>query len=259
MLAGIREILVVTTSRDLSAFRRLLSDGSQWGLDLTYIPQSHPRGIPDAFLVGREHIDSGAVCLILGDNILYGTNLVDRLRKAARLSKGAMIFAYPVRDPERYGVVEFDQVGKVLSIEEKPDRPRSSFAIPGVYFLDNEVLRIAEELRPSERGELEVADILRDYQRRGQLRVEELGRGIAWLDAGTDESLLQAASFVQAVQDRQGFMIACPEEIAYRMGYITKQDCQDLLSAMPENGYKGYLSGLLNDQSVSSASPLPLA
>ena len=259
MLAGIKEILVITTSRDLRAFQRVLGDGSQWGLDLSYAEQPRARGLPDAFLVGRQFVGLDPVCLILGDNILYGTNLVERLREVARLRRGAVIFGYPVRDPERYGVVEFASDGRVLSLEEKPEIPRSNFAITGLYFFDNTVLDIAAALEPSERNELEIVDILRVYHRRAELRVEELGRGIAWLDAGTDKSLLQAAGFVQVVQERQGLMIACPEEIAYRMGYISWQECQSTLSAMPNNGYKAYLSKVLDQLPVSRLAANQLA
>ncbi len=246
MLAGIREILIISTPEHLSLYRRLLGDGHQWGLEFSFASQSRPRGLADAFLVGKEFLESDPVCLILGDNVFYGHGLPDQLRKAARLSEGALIFAYPVRDPERYGVVEFDQEGRVESIEEKPESPRSHFAIPGIYFFDNQVVAIAEALKPSDRGELEITDIHKAYLANGQLRVEELGRGMAWLDAGTHESLMQAANFVQAVQERQGLMISCPEEIAYRMGFIGAEDVRRLTEAIGDNNYRAYLLALLD-------------
>ena len=220
MLAGIREILVISTPTDVPAFRRLLGSGSQWGLGLSYAEQAEPGGLAEAFVIGRTFIDKQPVCLILGDNIFYGSGLVEQLQAAARLASGALIFGYPVQDPQRYGVVELDAAGRPLSIEEKPQRPRSHYAVPGLYFYDREVCDLAAELKPSARGELEITDLNRLYLQRGQLRVELWGRGLAWLDAGTHESLLQAANFVQAVEERQGMMISCPEEIAYRMGYI---------------------------------------
>jgi glucose-1-phosphate thymidylyltransferase len=224
MLAGIREILVISTPEALPAFRSLMRDGSQWGLKFTYKEQAEPRGLADAFLIGSDFVGRDPVCLILGDNIFFGQGLRASLGKAAQLRSGALIFAYPVKDPERYGVVEFDEQGKALSIEEKPRRPRSHFAVPGMYFYDDRVVQFAEVLTPSARGEIEITDLNCKYLDQGELRVEILGRGVAWLDAGTHESLLQAASFVQAVEDRQGMMISCPEEISYRLGYITKED-----------------------------------
>jgi len=244
MLAGIRESLVISTPDALPGFRRLLGDGSQWGLQFSYAEQPHPRGLADAFLVGREFINGEAVCLILGDNIFYGHGLPDQLRQAARLQRGALVFAYPVRDPERYGVVEFDEEGKAISIEEKPARPRSHYAVPGLYFYDDRVVDIASSLRPSARGELEITDLNRVYLEQGLLGVQPMGRGVAWLDAGTHESLLQAANFVQAVQDRQGMMISCPEEIAFRMGYITRDQLRRLASALKNNQYGDYLMQL---------------
>ncbi len=223
MLAGIRDILVISNPEYLPAFRMLLKDGSQWGLNFHYAEQAEPRGLADAFRVGKEFIRDDKVCLILGDNIFFGHNLPSQLRKAAQLESGATIFAYPVRDPERYGVVEFNEQGLALSIEEKPEKPRSHYAVPGIYFYDNQVVDIAANLRPSPRGELEITDVNCIYLERGLLHVEPLGRGVAWLDAGTHEALLQASSFVQAVEERQGMMISCPEEIAYRMGYIDKE------------------------------------
>jgi glucose-1-phosphate thymidylyltransferase len=247
MLAGIREILVISSTEDLPAFNHLLGDGSQWGLSLAYAGQSMPRGLADAFLIGRDFVGKEPVCLVLGDNILYGYGLPDTLRAAARLTEGALVFACPVRDPQRYGVVEIDPEERVVNIEEKPVRPRSNYAVIGIYFYDNRVLEIAASLKPSARGELEITDVNRFYLDRGQLRVELLGRGIAWLDAGTHESLLQAANFVQTVEERQGLMISCPEEIAYRMGYIPAERLRLLAEKMAQNGYGAYLLRLLEN------------
>jgi glucose-1-phosphate thymidylyltransferase len=247
MLAGIREILVISTPEHLPAFKHLLRDGSQWGLQFSYTSQDKPRGLADAFLVGREFIGEENVCLILGDNIFFGHGLPEKLRAAAGLTEGALIFAYSVRDPQRYGVVEFDTKGRALSIEEKPAKPRSQYAVPGIYFYDNRVVEIAEGLKPSARGELEITDVNATYLSWGQLRVEVLGRGVAWLDAGTHEALLQAANFVQTVEERQGLMISCPEEIAYRMGYISATDLQRLVSTMANNRYTSYLLRLLDE------------
>lgn len=247
MLAGIREILVISTPESLPAFRDLLRDGSQWGLKISYKEQAEPRGLADAFLVGRDFVGTEPVCLILGDNIFFGQGLPTSLRKAAQLAGGALIFAYPVRDPERYGVVEFDEQGKALSIEEKPRHPRSHFAVPGIYFYDGRVVQFAEGLSPSARGEIEITDLNCKYLELGELRVEILGRGVAWLDAGTHESLLQAASFVQAVEDRQGMMISCPEEISYRLGYISKNDLREQAKII-NNRYGDYLLTLLDEE-----------
>ena len=247
MLAGIREILVVSTPEDLPSFRRLLGDGNQWGLQFVYAEQSEPRGLADAFLVGKDFIRHEPVCLILGDNVFFGHGLPGQLRAAADLAEGALVFAYPVRDPQRYGVIEFDARGKAISIEEKPAQPRSRYAVPGLYFYDGLVSDIAAGLSLSARGELEITDIHRHYLQRGKLRVEILGRGIAWLDAGTHESLLQAANFVQAVEDRQGLMISCPEEIAFRMGYIDRTELQRMAAAMGDNHYRAYLLSLLDE------------
>ncbi|MBN2678469.1 MAG: glucose-1-phosphate thymidylyltransferase RfbA [Anaerolineaceae bacterium] len=246
MLAGIREILVITTPEDLPAFKRLLSDGSQWGLRFTYAEQDQPRGLADAFLVDRDFIGKDEVALILGDNIFFGQGLPGILRKAASIKKGAVIFAYPVKDPERYGVVEFDDDQLAVSLEEKPAQPRSHYAVPGIYFYDSHAPEIASALKPSPRGELEITDLNRVYLEKGELQVEVLGRGIAWLDAGTHESLLQAANFVQAVEERQGMMISCPEEIAYRMGYITMDQMRKLGECMVSNSYGSYLVRLAN-------------
>lgn len=248
MLAGIREILIISTPEDLPTFRRLLGDGKQWGLSFSYVEQDQPRGLADAFRVGAEFIGGDSSCLILGDNIFFGHGLPEVLRRASKLTDGACVFAYPVRDPERYGVVEFDNEGKVLSLEEKPAKPKSNFAVPGIYFYDSSVVDLAAKMQPSKRGELEITDLNRLYLESGKLRVEALGRGVAWLDAGTHESLLQSSSFVQAVQERQGLMISCPEEIAYHMGFITADQLQALALAMADNGYGVYLKSLLDQK-----------
>jgi len=248
LLAGIRDILVISTPEDLPAFQRLLGDGSQWGACIQYAEQTAPRGLADAFLVGRRFIQDQPVCLILGDNIFYGQGLSQTLQAAASLKTGAVIFAYPVRDPQRYGVVEFDHEGQAMSIEEKPAHPRSSFAVPGMYFYDPEVVGIAERLAPSPRGELEITDVNRVYLEQGQLRVQVLGRGVAWLDAGTHESLLQAANFVQAVEERQGLMISCPEEIAFRMGFIDPVQLGCQARKYAGNGYGEYLERVLAEE-----------
>jgi glucose-1-phosphate thymidylyltransferase len=245
MLAGIREVLVISTPEDLPAFRRLLGDGRRWGLTCRYAEQSEPRGLADAFLVGRDFVGRDPVCLILGDNLFYGHGLPDQLARAASLTRGAVIFAYPVRDPERYGVVEFDAQGRAVSIEEKPRQPRSHYAVPGIYFYDGRVVEMAGRLQPSRRGELEITDLNRAYLEGGQLRVEMIGRGSAWLDAGTPESLLQAANFVQAVEERQGLMISCPEEIAYRKGFIDGAALRALAEPMASTAYGAYLLQIL--------------
>jgi len=248
MLAGIREILVITTPESLEAFQALLGDGRQWGLQFAFKAQDKPRGLADAFLVGREFVERKPVCLILGDNIFFGHGLPDQMKKAARLRSGAIVFAYPVKDPERYGVVEFDEKGRAISIEEKPAKPRSHYAVPGLYFYDGKVSTLAAGLTPSARGEIEITDLNCEYLRRGELRVEEMGRGAAWLDAGTHESLLQAANFVQAVEERQGLMIACPEEIAFHQGYIDARELRRLAAAIP-NAYGDYLRRLSHQSS----------
>lgn len=242
MLAGIRELLVITRPDQLSIFQRLLGSGEQWGLRLQYAAQDEPRGLPDAFLIGRSFLAGEPVCLILGDNIFFGQGLPDTLRQAASLHDGALVFAYHVTDPERYGVVEFDGQGRAVSLEEKPRSPRSAYAVPGIYFYDGGLIEIAESLRPSARGELEITDLNRVYMDRGKLQVLELGRGIAWLDAGSHDALMQASSFVQAVQQRQGMMISCPEEIAYRMGYIDGAHLRRLAEAMKDSSYGHYLA-----------------
>jgi len=247
MLAGIRDILVISTPSDLPAFERLLGDGGQWGLRFCYAGQDEPRGLADAFLVGKKFISGEPVCLVLGDNIFFGTSLPEKLREAAGHTQGALIFAYPVRNPEQYGVIEFDENGRALSIEEKPKLPRSQYAVPGLYFYDNRVVDFAASLEPSARGELEITDLNRIYLARSQLRVEILGRGTAWLDAGSHATLLQAANFIQAVEERQGMMISCPEEIAYRMGYIGDEDLRRLAIAMNNNQYGEYLLRLAEE------------
>jgi glucose-1-phosphate thymidylyltransferase len=242
MLAGIRDILIISTPEDLPVIRRLLGDGQSWGLRFSYAEQAEPRGLADAFIVGREFIVGESVCLILGDNIFFGQGLPDQLRTAATLDKGALIFAYPVQDPQRYGVVEFDAHGMAVSLEEKPQIPRSHFAVPGLYFYDKRVVEFAESLQPSARGEIEITDLNRIYLDLGELQVTSFGRGVAWLDAGTHESLLQAANFVQAVESRQGLMISSPEEIAYRQGFITAAQLRSLGEKMGKsNGYGHYL------------------
>ena len=247
MLAGIREILVISTPEALQAFRTLLDDGAQWGLQFTYVEQEQPRGLAEAFLLKPDFLENQPVCLILGDNIFYGTSLPEKMRKAASLQEGALIFAYPVRDPQRYGVVEFDEKGRAISIEEKPAQPRSHYAVPGIYFYDRQVFSMASSLRPSARGELEITDLNQLYLEQGSLQVDALGRGTAWLDAGTHESLLQAANFVMAVEERQGMMISCPEEIAFRMGYIGRDDLLRLAKAMDNNEYGKYLLRLAEE------------
>ncbi len=244
MLAGIRDILVISSPEDLSGFRRLLGDGGKWGIRFMYAEQAVPRGLAEAFLIGADFIGTDPVCLILGDNIFFGTGLWDYLRAAASLTDGAQIFAYPVRDPSSYGVVEFEKNGKAISLEEKPGHPKSHFAVPGLYFYDNRVIEIARSLKLSPRGELEITDVNRVYLVRGLLRVHQLGRGIAWLDAGTPETLLQAANFVQTIEERQGLMIGCPEEVAYRMEYIEWEQLMELAKPLSQNSYGDYLLSL---------------
>jgi len=247
MLAGIREILVISTPRHLPSFRHLLGDGTQWGLRLQYAEQPEPRGLADAFLVGRDFVGGDPACLILGDNIFFGQGLPGNLREAAKLTDGAVIFAYHVGDPRRYGVVEFDAQGRALSIEEKPRNPRSHYAVPGIYFYDRHVVDMAAHLKPSARGELEITDLNRVYLEMGKLQVRVLGRGVAWLDAGTQEALLQAAGFIQTVQERQGLIISSPEEIAYRMGFIDDARLSGLLAGMAESSYKTQLMEVLQE------------
>ena len=246
MLAGIREILVISTPYSLPDFERLFGDGQQWGLSFSYRDQGVPRGLADAFIIGRDFVGNDTVALILGDNIFFGSGLWTKLQAAAELTDGAMIFAYPVNDPKRYGIVDLDKAGNVLSIEEKPENPRSSYAVPGLYFYDNQVLEFAARLKPSGRNELEITDINRAYMEQGKLQVQVLGRGVAWLDMGTHESLLQAANFVQAVEERQGMMISCPEEIAYRMKFIDKKQLLNLANELNNTTYGRYLSQIVD-------------
>jgi glucose-1-phosphate thymidylyltransferase len=245
MLAGIRDILIITAPEDLPRFQALLEDGTQWGLRISYVVQPRPEGLAQAFLLGREFIGADKVCLILGDNIFYGHGFQQTLKRATQIKSGALIFGYWVRDPERYGVVEFDKSGKVMGIEEKPKAPKSSFAVPGLYFCDEEVVEIASGIKPSARGELEIADVLNAYRSKGNLKVELLGRGFAWLDTGTHDSLLDAGSFVETIEKRQGLKIACVEEVAYRMGYITEPQMRKLAEPMLKNGYGQYLMQVL--------------
>lgn len=245
MLAGLREILVISTPWDLAGFQRLLGNGEQWGLALHYAEQPEPRGLAEAFIIGKQFIGSGASCLILGDNIFYGHGLSETLHHATAHLQGATVFAYRVNAPERYGVVEFDGTGKPISIQEKPNRPASHYAVTGIYFYDHQVVEIVSSLRPSARGELEITDVNQIYLDWGQLRVEKLGRGIAWLDTGTHESLQQASNYIQAIEARQGLKVACLEEIAYRMGYINADQLERLAAGLLQNGYGQYLLELL--------------
>lgn len=247
MLAGIQDILIVSTPDDLPAIRKLLGDGKTWGLEFTYLAQNEPRGLADAFLVGRDFVAGEKVCLILGDNIFFGQGISQQLRQASALQKGALIFAYPVHDPRRYGVVEIDEQGIAIHLEEKPKKPRSHYAIPGLYFYDERVVKFAEQLQPSARGEIEITDLNRMYLELGELQVIQFGRGVAWLDAGSPESLLQAANFVQTVEERQGLMISSPEEIAYRLGFIDGNQLIDLARRIGDNSYGNYLLKLVGD------------
>ncbi|GAB4540471.1 MAG: glucose-1-phosphate thymidylyltransferase RfbA [Anaerolineales bacterium] len=244
MLADIREILIISSPEDLPLYQRLLGDGARWGLSFQYAEQAAPNGLAEAFIIGKEFIRDQPSCLILGDNIFYGNGLPEKLRRCAALKDGARIFAYPVQDPQRYGVVELDSEDRVLSLEEKPKQPKSNYAVPGIYFYDGQAPAIAESLRPSPRGELEITDLNRIYLEKNQLAAEVLSRGFAWLDAGTHESLLQASMFIQAVEERQGLMISCPEEIAFRMNYIARADLAALAEGMGENHYSAYLKRL---------------
>lgn len=247
MLAGIRDILVISTPTDLPRFSALLGDGTQWGLNLQYAGQAEPSGIAQAFVIGRDFVGEDRVSLILGDNIFYGGGLTSALRAAEARESGATIFGYYVRDPERYGLVEFDTQGRVISIEEKPETPKSNHAVVGLYFYDNQVLDIARDLRPSERGEYEITDVNREYLRRGQLNLEVLGRGMAWLDAGTPEALQEASTFIQTIESRQGLKISCPEEIAFRNGYIDRAQLERLAAEFGKSSYGEYLFGLLRE------------
>ena len=248
MLAGIRDVLVISTSTEIPRFEALLADGSQWGMSFAYAPQPEPRGLADAFLVGERFIGSETVCLVLGDNIFYGDGMTAMLQSAAAQGRGATIFGYYVKDPERYGVAEVDDQGRVTSIEEKPLQPKSHYAVTGLYFYDNDVVDMARRLRPSPRGELEITDINLEYLKRGSLRIEILGRGMAWLDTGTHESLHDASTFIETVEKRQGLKIACPEEVAYRMGYIDATQLQRLADPLRQSAYGQYLLSMLNDR-----------
>ena len=244
MLAGIREVLVISTPQDLPRFEELLGSGDQWGMQLRYAVQPSPDGLAQAFIIGRQFVGNDPVCLILGDNIFYGHGLTEQLRHAAAQKAGATVFGYYVQDPERYGVVELDADHRAISLEEKPKAPRSNYAVTGLYFYDNQVLDIAAGMKPSPRGELEITDVNREYLRRGQLRVELMGRGYAWLDTGTHESLAQASNFIEIVEKRQGLKVACPEEIAFRMGYIDRKQLLALAEPMKKNEYGRYLLAL---------------
>lgn len=248
MLAGIRDILIISTPQDLPRFEQLLGDGTRLGVNFQYVAQPRPEGIAQAFLVGREFIGSSSCALVLGDNIFYGHDFAKIILQAGQQDSGARIFAYPVQDPERYGVVEFDSHGKALSLEEKPKAPKSRYAVTGLYFYDNQVVEIAKSLKPSARGELEITDLNKEYLRRNQLEVIVMGRGMAWLDTGTHQAMLEASLFIQTIETRQGLMVACPEEIAFRYGYITAQQLENTQSTMQGNAYGAYLRQLLRER-----------
>jgi glucose-1-phosphate thymidylyltransferase len=248
MLAGIRDILIITTPRDQAAFQELLDDGSNWGINLSYAVQPDPEGLAQAFILGEEFIGSSPAALVLGDNIFYGGGFPQQLKNAANRDKGASLFAYYVQNPERYGVVEFDEKGVALGIEEKPEQPKSNYAVTGLYFYDNDVVEIAKNIEPSARGELEITDINNAYLQRGDLQVEVMSRGTAWLDTGTHNSLLDAANFIRVVEERQGLKIACPEEVAYHMGYIDAEQLLALARPLKKSGYGIYLENLLESQ-----------
>lgn len=248
MLAGIREILIISTPEDLPRFEELLGNGQQWGLDLHYKVQPSPDGLAQAFILGEEFIGDDSVCMILGDNIFYGSGLSHLVQKSAALSDGAIVFGYQVKDPHRFGVVEFDEKKNALSIEEKPDQPKSHYAVTGLYFYDNDVIDIAKNVKPSTRGEREITSINQEYLRQGKLKVEVMGRGFAWLDTGTHDSLIEASQFVQTIEHRQGYKIACLEEIAYNQGWITKEKVLEIAKPLSKNGYGQYLQDLVKEQ-----------
>ncbi len=247
MLAGIREILIISTPQDTPRFETLLGDGRDWGLQIQYAVQPSPDGLAQAFIIGKTFIGQDSCCLVLGDNIFYGHEFAHDLKSAASQTSGATVFAYPVNDPERYGVVEFDDQRRAISLEEKPQKPKSRYAVTGIYFYDNQVIRIAENLKPSPRGELEITDVNRWYLEHGQLRCEVMGRGMAWLDTGTHDSLLDASNFIFTIEHRQGLKVSCPEEIAYRLGYITSDQLKALAGKVGKSSYGAYLRQLLNE------------
>ncbi len=250
MLAGIRDILIISTPQDTCRFEQLLGNGSAWGIDLSYAIQPSPEGLAQAFLIGEKFIAGESCALVLGDNIFHGHEFASDLRTASEKERGATVFAYPVNDPERYGVIEFDGKGRAISLEEKPEKPKSRYAVTGLYFYDNTVVEVAKSIRPSKRGELEITDVNLHYLREGLLDVQQMGRGMAWLDTGTHESLLEASMFIQTLEKRQGLKICCPEEIAYRQGYITAEQLEELAAPLAKNGYGQYLASLLREENT---------
>lgn len=250
MLAGIRDILIISTPQDTCRFEQLLGNGSAWGIDLSYAIQPSPEGLAQAFLIGEKFIARESCALVLGDNIFHGHEFASDLRTASEQERGATVFAYPVNDPERYGVIEFDGKGRAISLEEKPEKPKSRYAVTGLYFYDNTVVEVAKSIRPSKRGELEITDVNLHYLREGLLDVQQMGRGMAWLDTGTHESLLEASMFIQTLEKRQGLKICCPEEIAYRQGYITAEQLEELAAPLAKNGYGQYLASLLREENT---------
>lgn len=247
MLSGIREILIITTPEDSQSFKRLLGNGRQWGLDISFEIQEKPEGLAQAFIIGEKFIGDAPACLILGDNIFWGHGMVEKLKEAVELKEGAVVFAYNVQDPQRYGVVQIDKEGKAIDLEEKPNEPKSNLAVTGLYFYDNKVVEYAKDLKPSRRGELEITDLNRIYLENEELKVKILGRGVAWLDTGTHESMLQASNFVETIQDRQGLFVSCPEEISYRQGWITKEEILNLANKYSKNNYGQYLKRIAEE------------